>query len=46
MLQQKVLSSLEFHKVKEKVMSYTASTLGKERAQDLTPLTDIETIQH
>ncbi|GLF90063.1 endonuclease MutS2 [Bacillus safensis] len=46
MLQQKVLASLEFHKVKEKVMSYTASTLGKEKTQDLTPLTDIETIQH
>ncbi|EMI12526.1 recombination and dna strand exchange inhibitor protein [Bacillus stratosphericus LAMA 585] len=46
MLQQKVLASLEFHKVKEKVMSYTASTLGKEKAQDLTPLTDIESIQH
>ncbi len=46
MLQQKVLASLEFHKVKEKVMSYAASTLGKERVQDLTPLTDIETIKH
>lgn len=46
MLQQKVLASLEFHKVKEKVMSYTASTLGKEKAQDLTPLTDIDAIQH
>ncbi|NQD50222.1 endonuclease MutS2, partial [Bacillus altitudinis] len=46
MLQQKVLASLEFHKVKEKVMSYTASTLGKEKAQDLIPLTDIESIQH
>lgn len=27
-------------------MSYTASTLGKEKAQDLIPLTDIESIQH
>ncbi|MDM5299016.1 endonuclease MutS2 [Bacillus pumilus] len=45
-MQQKVLASLEFHKVKEKVMSYTASTLGKEKAQDLTPLTDIDAIQH
>ncbi|MGE6628948.1 endonuclease MutS2 [Bacillus sp. NPDC077027] len=45
-MQQKALASLEFQKVKEKVMAHTASALGKEKARELVPITSIEKIQH
>lgn len=43
-MQQKVLSSLEFHKVKEQVIQHAASSLGKEKLLELKPSTAIEEI--
>ncbi|AVM07805.1 endonuclease MutS2 [Bacillus velezensis] len=44
-MQQKVLSSLEFHKVKEQITAHAASSLGREKLLQLKPLTDLSDIQ-
>ncbi len=44
-MQQKVLSSLEFHKVKEQITAHAASSLGREKLLQLKPLTDLADIQ-
>ncbi len=40
-----MLSSLEFHKVKEQITAHAASSLGREKLLRLKPLTDLSDIQ-
>lgn len=40
-----MLSSLEFHKVKEQITAHAASSLGREKLLQLKPLTDLSDIQ-
>ena len=40
-----MLSSLEFHKVKEQITAHAASSLGREKLLQLKPLTDLADIQ-
>lgn len=40
----KSLSTLEYHKIIEKLVSFAASESAKQRARNLTPMTDIEQI--
>lgn len=44
-MQQKVLSALEFHKVKEQVIGHAASSLGKEMLLELKPSASIDEIK-
>lgn len=44
-MQQKVLSALEFHKVKEQVIEHAASSLGKEMLLELKPSASIDEIK-
>lgn len=45
-MQQKVLSALEFHKVKEQVIGHAASSLGKEMLLELKPSASIDEIKN
>ena len=40
----KALKTLEFHKIKEQLISHASSSIGKEKAQQLMPSTDFEEV--
>ncbi|MBQ9518947.1 MAG: endonuclease MutS2 [Firmicutes bacterium] len=44
-MDKKALQTLEFNKIKEQLMRYTASPLGKAMAEELVPVSDIEDIK-
>lgn len=41
----KILSTLEFHKIKHKLEQHAATSLGKREAERLEPVTDLETVK-
>ena len=43
-MHQKALKTLEFTKIKEQLVSYAASSIGKEKAQQLAPSTDFDEV--
>ena len=40
----KALKTLEFHKIKEQLISHASSSIGKEKAEQLMPSTDFEEV--
>ncbi|MDM5208714.1 endonuclease MutS2 [Cytobacillus kochii] len=43
-MQDRILKMLEFHKVKEQLLTYVSSSLGKKKAEDLVPSTDFSEV--